>query len=328
MTQPSRESDPSTTSTPGARRRLRLNAKLSSMGAAPSLGVPVPIDEAFSETLQLTAASRLVMSTTGNLSSWWTRIERLQRDGSWQVEPSPGLRVADVHFDRYRDLLEARLSRAGVLAPAVPLIALAERHEWDARTGDPDALVIARVLQALAYALRDDPEVVAEFLNFAHAYMLQRRPKHVPLGSGDPRIKRSGRRPVAAHWLLKCARIAMVALPPRRRGGPTEDELDEYLDEAEKLTWVVEHLYPAIYPKTNVEREEAVRVLGEALRAMPKRAPDTIAKAALRACGMSSRQTSDTFTFLDKRSKRKAEAVPSASPALASSTGALSVTVR
>ncbi|MDB4929974.1 MAG: hypothetical protein JWM10_2458 [Myxococcaceae bacterium] len=285
------------------------------MGAAPALGVPAPIDEAFTETLQLTARSRLVISTTGNLSSWWTRVERLRRDGSWQVDPSPGLRLEDVHVDQYRDLLEARLLRAGALPPAVPLIALAERHEWDARTGDPDALVIARVLQALAYALRDDPEVATEFLNFAHAYMLQRRPRSVPLGSGDPRIKRSGRRPVAAHWLLRCAELAMRALPARRRGGPTEEELGAYLDEAEEIAWVVEHLYPAIYPRGHVAQEEAVKVLAEALRAMTKRAPETIAKAALRACGMSSRQASDTFGFLDKKTKRKAAAEPHASRA-------------
>ncbi len=313
MPKPSRDSQPPTTSTSEPRRRLRLNAKLSSMGAAPALGVPAPVDEAFSETLQLTAESRLVMSTTGNLSSWWTRIEKLRPDGSWQVDPSPGLRLEDVHVDQYRDLLEARLLRAGALPPPVPLIALAERHEWDARTGDPDALVIARVLQALAYALRDDPEVVTELLNFAHAYMLQRRPGHVPLGSGDPRIKRSGRRPVAALRLLKCARNAMRDLPPLRREGPTEEENDEYLDEAEHLAWEVEHLYPAVYPKKFSEQQSAITALSEELMAMRKREPDRIAKAALRACGMSSRQASDTFAFLDKKSKRKAETEPGAS---------------
>lgn len=307
MTKPSRNAHPPTTSPSEPRRRLRSNAKLSSMGAAPPLDVPPANDAAFSEILQLTAESRLVMSTKGDLSPLWTRIENLQPDGSWHVDPSPGLLIEDVYLDLFRDRLVERMSMAGVLPPPISLIALARRHEWDARDGHAEALVIARVLEALAFALRDDPEAVARFHNIAHEYMLQRRPGSVPRGAGDLRFKRSGRPPVAAQRLLHCAQIAMHELPPPRREGPTEEEFDRYLTQAETLTWEVADLFPAIYPKTPPERERVASALATSLRELEDRDAECIATAALRACGMSPKQASNVFSYLDKRRKRAAD---------------------
>ncbi|MDO9017985.1 MAG: hypothetical protein Q8S73_39965 [Deltaproteobacteria bacterium] len=287
-----------------------MNAKLSSMGAAPPLDVPAPNDAAFSETLRLTADSRLVMSTEGNLSPLWTRIEIRQPDGSWQVDPSPGLLIDDAYLDQFRDRLVERMSSAGVLPPPVSLIALARRHEWDARDGKPEALVIARVLEALAFALRDDPEAVSHFHNFAHNYMLQRRPGSVPRGAGDLRNMRSGRPPAAAQRLLDCADTTMRELPPLRREGPTEEEFDRYLTKAETLAWEVADLFPALYPKTPPERERVACALATTLSQMEDRDAERIAMAALRACGMPTKQASNAFNYIDKRKKRAADRQP------------------
>lgn len=135
-----------------------------------------------------------------------------------------------------------------MVPPPPALKSVAQRYREEVEEGDPDALVIVRVLDAMALALREDPEVATDLLVMSDTYLQRKRPGALLQGAGDPRLKRSGRTPAAAEALLRLAKEVAetqeVPLDATERAKGHEDDFDSY---AEELALEVGRAFPGTY---------------------------------------------------------------------------------
>lgn len=246
---------------------------------------------------------RFEISAEGPDEPWSLRFLDREEGGDWRVDPTPGLRIDYWELPGFRDFLLSVLQKHGMVPPRPALEDVAQRYREEVEEGDPDALVIVRVLDAMALALREDPEVATDLLVMSDTYLRRKRPGALLQGAGDPRLKRSGRTPAAAEALLRLAKEVAetqeVPLDATERAKGYADDFDSY---AEALAWEVGRAFPGTYPPRDLNlARQAVAALAETLRKKNLRTPQKVARAALRAFGMPEDTVRNFFSYQSKK---------------------------
>jgi hypothetical protein len=123
------------------------------------------------------------------------------------------------------------------------------------------------------------------------------------LGAGDPRIRRSGRKPAAAEALLQVAREweqdPTPPIPPYEHKPTVFDVFDQY---AHDLDWVMEVVFLGMYIPTDAEARDRCRdELASQLRTRDPRNAEAIVLATLRLYGMEEEKVRNFLSYLDKR---------------------------
>ena len=137
----------------------------------------------------------------------------------------------------------------------------------------------------------------------AHRYLIDKRPDAIPLGAGDPRIRRSGRKPAAAEALLQVAREweqdSTPPIPPYEHNPTVFDDFDQY---ALDLDWVMEVVFLGAYMPATIEARDRCRdELAAQLRTRDPRDAEAIVLATLRLYGMEEEKVRNFLSYLDKR---------------------------
>lgn len=254
-------------------------------------------------TAEVSPTRSFRITSEGYLEPWWLRFVNVGADGQHRVDPSPGLHLPFFEITAFRDLLIGEMTRNGISPPRLTLDEVARSYRADAETGDQRSLTIVQVLRALNLALDQDPAVAETWLRQAHRYLMDKRPDAIPLGAGDPRIRRSGRKPAAAEALLQLAREweqdPTPPIPPYEYDPTVADVFDQY---AHDLDWVMEVVFLGAYIPTDAEARDRCRdELAAQLRTRDPRNAESIVLATLRLYGVPKATTDNFLSYLDKR---------------------------
>lgn len=252
---------------------------------------------------EVSSTRSFCITSEDHLEPWWLRFVDVEADGQQRVDPSPGLHLPYFELAAFRDLLIREMTRSGISPPRLTLEEVAQSYRADAEAGDQRALTIVQVLRALHVALDQDPAVAETWLRQAHGYLIDKRPDTIPLGAGDSRIRRSGRRPAAAEALLQVAREweqdPTPPIPPYAYDPTVGDSFDDY---ALELDWVMEVVFLGAYTPRDLGALTRCRdALAALLRTSDPRNAETIVLATLRLYGVEEKKVRNFLSFLDKR---------------------------